>query len=107
MTFFKFYIEIRVVELSMMENPIRSKSLWRWHINTIIMFLDIIHRHILSKSTILFIFQNNVSETGLCLRFEVKSTQLGPISRLVPVSGDLYEHQDVARKRSRAQRVLA
>jgi hypothetical protein len=24
--------------------PIRYKSLWRWYINTSIMFLDIIHR---------------------------------------------------------------
>jgi hypothetical protein len=34
--------------------------------------------------TALFIFQNNVSETGFCLRLQVKPTQLGPIDRASP-----------------------
>jgi hypothetical protein len=37
---------------------IRSKSLWRWYINTIIDFLDIIYRPVFS-------FKNDVSETTL------------------------------------------
>jgi hypothetical protein len=37
-----------------------------------IMFLDIIHRPA-------FILKHNVSETGFCLRLQVKSTQLVPI----------------------------
>jgi hypothetical protein len=56
---------------------IPSKSLWRWYIGTNIMFLDIIHR--LYLKTVLFIFQNNVSETGFCLHLQVKLTKLGPI----------------------------
>jgi hypothetical protein len=37
-----------------------------------------------SKNTVLFIFQNNVSETGFYLRLQVKPTQLGPIDRASP-----------------------
>jgi hypothetical protein len=37
-----------------------------------------------SKNTVLFIFQNNFSETGLCLRLQVKSSQLGPNDRARP-----------------------
>jgi hypothetical protein len=40
------------------------------------MFLDIIHRP--------FLFKNIVSETGFCLRLQVKPTQLGPIDRASP-----------------------
>jgi hypothetical protein len=47
------------------------------------MFLDIIHRPVLSKIIVLFIFQNNVSETEFCLRLQVKPTQLGPIDRAI------------------------
>jgi hypothetical protein len=43
---------------------VRSKSLWRWYISTNVMFLDIIHRYVIFLKTVLFIFQNNVSETG-------------------------------------------
>jgi hypothetical protein len=38
----------------------------------------------LSKNTILFIFRNNISETGFCLRLQVKPTQLVPIDRGSP-----------------------
>jgi hypothetical protein len=38
----------------------------------------------LSRNTVVFIFQNNVSETGFCLRLQVKPTQLGPIDRASP-----------------------
>jgi hypothetical protein len=41
------------------------------------MSLDIIHRPI-------YITKHNVSETGFCLRLQVKSTQLGPIDRVSP-----------------------
>jgi hypothetical protein len=40
-----------------------------------IMFLDIIHRPF---------FYHDVSETELCLRLQVKPTQLGPIDRASP-----------------------
>jgi hypothetical protein len=33
---------------------------------------------------VVFIFQNNVSETGFCLRLQVEPTQLGPIDRDSP-----------------------
>jgi hypothetical protein len=49
---------------------IGSKSLWRWYISTNIMFLDIIHRPV-------FILKYKVTETGFCLRLQVKPTQLG------------------------------
>jgi hypothetical protein len=38
----------------------------------------------LSKNNILFIFQNNVPETGFCLLLQVKPTQLGPIGKASP-----------------------
>jgi hypothetical protein len=56
---------------------LRSKSLWRWYLSTNIIFLDIIHRPA-------YISKHNVSETGFCLRFQVKPTQLGPIDRASP-----------------------
>jgi hypothetical protein len=48
------------------------------------MFLDIIHRPVFIQNTVLFIFQNSVSETGFCLRLQVKPTQLGRIDRASP-----------------------
>jgi hypothetical protein len=63
---------------------IRSKSVWGWYLSTNIIFLDIILVLSLSKSTVLFIFQNNVSETGFGLRLQVKPIQLGPIGRASP-----------------------
>jgi hypothetical protein len=45
--------------------------------NTIIMFLDIIHRPVFS-------LKHNVLETGFCLRFQVEPTQWGPIDRPSP-----------------------
>jgi hypothetical protein len=48
------------------------------------MLLDIIRRSVLSKNTVLFIFQHNVSETRFCLRLQVKPIQLGPIDRASP-----------------------
>jgi hypothetical protein len=41
------------------------------------MFLDIIHRPV-------YISKHNVSETGFCLRLQVKPTQLGAIDRARP-----------------------
>jgi hypothetical protein len=38
----------------------------------------------LSKNTALFILQNKVSETGYCLRLQVKPTQLGLVDRASP-----------------------
>jgi hypothetical protein len=46
----------------------RYKILWRWFINTIIVFLGIV----------LFLFKNNVSETGFCLLPQVKADTVGP-----------------------------
>jgi hypothetical protein len=51
---------------------------------TNIMFLDINNRPVFIQNTALFIFQNNVSETGLCLRLQVERTQLGPSDRASP-----------------------
>jgi hypothetical protein len=38
----------------------------------------------LSKNTVLFISEHKVSETGFCLRLQVKPTQLGQIDRASP-----------------------
>jgi hypothetical protein len=48
------------------------------------MLLEFIHRPAFIQNTVLFIFQNNVSETGFCLCFLVKPTQLGLIDRASP-----------------------
>jgi hypothetical protein len=53
----------------------------------------------------LFILQSNVSETGFCLRLQVKHTQLCPIDELFPISGHLYQHQDGVYKPSIAQTI--
>jgi hypothetical protein len=37
-----------------------------------------------TKNIVLFIFQNNVSETAFCLRLQVNPTQLGLINRASP-----------------------
>jgi hypothetical protein len=41
------------------------------------MFLDIFHRPV-------YFSKHNVSETGFCLRLQVKPTELGPIDRASP-----------------------
>jgi hypothetical protein len=46
-------------------------------VTTSITFLDIIHRLVHLK-------KHNVSDTGFCLRPQVKPTQLGPIDRASP-----------------------
>jgi hypothetical protein len=49
------------------------------------MFLDIIHRPAFILNTVLFILQKHeVSETGFCLRLQVKPIQLGPIDWASP-----------------------
>jgi hypothetical protein len=48
------------------------------------MFLDIIYRPVLMK--------NNFLETGFCLRFQGKPTQLCQMIELVTVSGHLYQY---------------
>jgi hypothetical protein len=49
------------------------------------MLLDIIHRPVfIYKHHPVYFSKLNVSETGFCLRLEVKSTQLGPIDRASP-----------------------
>jgi hypothetical protein len=52
-------------------------SLWRWYVSTNIMFLNIIHRPV-------YIIQHNVSETGSCLRLQVKPSQFEPIDWASP-----------------------
>jgi hypothetical protein len=48
-------------------------------------FLDIILRPVfIQKHRLVYITKHNVSETGLSLRLQVKSTQLGPIDRASP-----------------------
>jgi hypothetical protein len=48
------------------------------------MFLDIIHLLFLSKHRPVYIPKDNVSETGFCLRLQVKPTQLGRIDIASP-----------------------
>jgi hypothetical protein len=46
------------------------------------MFLEIIHRPLLFKTPCYIYLKRNVSETGFCLRLQVKTTQLGLIDRI-------------------------
>jgi hypothetical protein len=49
------------------------------------MILDIIHRPVIIwKYCPVYFSKHNVSETGFCLRLQVKPTQLGPINRASP-----------------------
>jgi hypothetical protein len=49
------------------------------------MFFDIIHRPLfIQKPRPVYFPEHNVSETGFCLRLQVKHTQLGPIDRANP-----------------------
>jgi hypothetical protein len=53
------------------------------------MFLDIIHHPVfIWKHRPVYFSKHDVSETGFCLRLQVKATQLGPIDR------HLYQYQD-------------
>jgi hypothetical protein len=45
-------------------------------INTTVVFLDIIHCLVLFKRPSCFYLKHNVSETGFCLRLQVKPIQL-------------------------------
>jgi hypothetical protein len=72
--------------------PVTVRLLYLIHstffILTSIMFLDIIHRPVyFLKDRPAYFSKHNVSETGFCSRPEVKPTQLGPIDRVVPISG--------------------
>jgi hypothetical protein len=60
-----------------MKCNIHSESLWWWYINTIIMFLNIIHVPFLFKI-------HNISETAFYLRLQVELIQLGPINSTGP-----------------------
>jgi hypothetical protein len=48
---------------------IRPKSLWRWYINTSIMFLDIIHRLVFNQKPSCLYSKHNVSESGFTWRW--------------------------------------
>jgi hypothetical protein len=49
------------------------------------MFLDIVHHPVFYlKHRPVYISKHNVSETGFCLRLQVKPTQLGQIDRASP-----------------------
>jgi hypothetical protein len=49
------------------------------------MILDIIDRPVfIYKHRPVYFLKHNVSETGFCLRLQVKPTQLGPVVRAVP-----------------------
>jgi hypothetical protein len=68
------------------------------HLNdrSIIMFLDIINRLVFClKCRPVYISKHNVSETGFCLRPQVKPTQLGSIDRDSPrTMDDVQEHNN-------------
>jgi hypothetical protein len=60
----------------------RSRGLWRWHINITITIFG-------SISLIVFCLKHNVSETGLCLLRHVEPNHVGPIARAgLLVSGE-------------------
>jgi hypothetical protein len=54
---------------------IRCIGLWRWYINITITIFNIIHRP-------LFYLKHDASETGFCLRPQVRPTEMGPIEAL-------------------------
>jgi hypothetical protein len=57
--------------------------------------------------TILFlIFRNNISETGFCLRLQVKPTQLGPLDRTSPYLRTAVPTQDRIYK-SKATKIIS
>jgi hypothetical protein len=60
------------------ENLIGCKGLWRWYIGTNIMLLDIIHCLCLYlKRRSVYFSKHNVSETGFCLRLQVRPNSQG------------------------------
>jgi hypothetical protein len=54
------------------------------YISTNNIFLDIVHRFVSSKNRPVYFSKHIFSETGFCLRLQVKPTQLGPIDRTSP-----------------------
>jgi hypothetical protein len=72
------YLHINDVVLRQPSLRVKSKSLWRWNISANVLCFW-------TLSIVLFVFQNNnVSETGFCLRLQVKPTQSCPINRASP-----------------------
>jgi hypothetical protein len=57
---------------------------------TNIRFLDITKRPVYLKHRPVYISKHNVSETGFCLRLQVKPTQLAQSVELVSISGHLF-----------------
>jgi hypothetical protein len=66
----KIWIALQILNISL---QYRILKIAVWCTNVI--FLDIIRRSV-------YILKHDVSENGLCLRLQVKPTQLGPIDRL-------------------------
>jgi hypothetical protein len=68
---------------------IRSKSLWRWYVDTNIKFLDIIRRPAFClKTPSCFYLKTQNLGTEFSLLLQAKPTQLGPIDRARPYPGD-------------------
>jgi hypothetical protein len=65
---------------------VRYTSLWRWYINTIIMFLDIIHRPLLFKT------QQRFGDWILSPSSVGAFSVLAQSIELVPISGHLYQN---------------
>jgi hypothetical protein len=76
-------------------------SIFTWTTSTLVQILCFWTLSILFfyiKNTVLFIFQNNVSETGVHLRLQVKPTQLGQIDRARAVFSDKNRMTDNVQK---------
>jgi hypothetical protein len=54
-------------------SPMSCKISWQWYVNTVIDFLDIVHRPVF--------IENKVMETGPCLHSQAKACSVGPIDR--------------------------
>jgi hypothetical protein len=69
-----------------MSDKLQGVEFWTFWISYMfIIFLDIIHRPVfMYKHCPVYISKHSVSETGFCLRLQVKPTQLGPIDRAGP-----------------------
>jgi hypothetical protein len=59
----------------------------------------------LSKNNVLFIFQNNMLETGFCLCLQVEPSQLGPIDRATPYLQTPLPTPDMVYKPSTVQTI--
>jgi hypothetical protein len=65
----------------------KINSLRRWHSNTTITILDIIHRPV-------FYLKHDVSDTEFCLHLQVEPNKMGPIEKASLSLWTARDHED-------------